>query len=540
MKARVLLVSLLFVRSAYGAAPEQGAPKLRSLAVLPTMHLHLVTQVSCVEHPDEDWSKAETSRRISSLQAELKQDPTDGVQWLRLSDYLLKADRRAEYQAALDEATKHLRRRAEGRPQDGAAQALFATALVNDGKLSDAERLLRATIKSIPKDWTCWAGLGDLLDTKFFASLGWSMARVKRTSFDKELKVFGSKKATAAQIKEAEDCQDEADLCFSQAIKLAPRHPQALLVRANHVSEATTRMMAKNAAMHQPLDKEEVFRSWGSSANCSAWAEAVKVNPTNYAAIGYWGWTEVAQGLFRQTDGTKPIERISETRRTNLLEAMRLLETGSRDPNPKLAAEAFENLGVLRFLATLETTAAKAAFRQAVALDPTRCRSWEGLVCATVGTEGNPNPQDVVSVCEERLRYDDNARNRAFLIRAYDRAGMADKALAQARSTFALEPTNALSHLCLGALLLRRAEDPKAIGECKEHMKPVVVFVVQTDDEDEGGPIAVACGLDLAIIFALEGDTDKAEKTLRDTCKLDAAEEKDKARAKEIEAAMGK
>jgi tetratricopeptide (TPR) repeat protein len=216
---------------------------------------------------------------------------------------------------------------------------------------------------------------------------------------------------------------------------------------------------------------------------------------------------------------------------------MRLLESLGNHANAATAAGALEALGILRVTVTDDWDGAKAAFRRAVALDPSRAQAWDVLV----GLVSQSNdPQELLSVCEQRVKFADTARNRVALAKACDRAGLADKAIDQARQAVRLAPKDPVAHLCAGALLLRRFPDEKTAAEMKEHLSTAHLLLAEMDDNDARDALVINHGLNMAVLMALEGDAEKARESLHKLAGMEGADDETKDRIKEIETAIGK
>ncbi len=536
MKNLLLPVLLLATLNVRAAAPEQTRQKLRSLAVLPSVSINVKMNTAELQNPDLAVGTNELTRRIVKLQKELRQYPDDAERQFQLGRYLTEAERKDEATEPFAKAVQLLRPRAENRPRDGALQAQFARALSEAGDGNEAERVLRAGIAAIPEDWACWTGLGEVLDNRELIALyGGTNRPPAGAPLEKQLVAMLPKKPTPELLKEAAACQDEADKCFDHAVALAPKEPQTYIARILHRSgHALVRQMLVSLTTGVKIDPKEWLGDMSSPEIIFDFARVVHLSPTNQTAIGCWGWT-ILTTVLTQGGDAKPIDRLPEDRRSNVLEAMRLLEGLGENPNPRVAASALEDLGMLRLMATLELEAAKAAFQRAVALEPSREQAWEGLV----GLASRGDPHVLVSVCEQRVKFSDTVRNRVALAKACDNANLPEAALEHARAAVKLGPNNPNALVCLGALLLRRPEAPNAEAEIKQTFDAAIEGLKLMPASDETAQLAVTSGIDLAIMLALDGRLDSAREMLRNVASLPGADEKNKGRIKEIETVIG-
>jgi tetratricopeptide (TPR) repeat protein len=183
---------------------------------------------------------------------------------------------------------------------------------------------------------------------------------------------------------------------------------------------------------------------------------------------------------------------------------------------------------------TFEPTGAKKAFRRAVALDPARTRAWDGLVGTAADEE---NPDDLVSVSEQRLKYDDTALNRAVAAKACDRADLHEAALRHARTAVHLDPKEPAAQLALGTLMLRRPADEEGEKEMMQHFASALELIEKMDESERRSQLYATWSMNLAVVMALSGKPEKAREALRWAAKA-AADEKDKKLIREIETAI--
>ncbi len=407
-------------------------------------------------------------------------------------------------------------------------QVQFAKALEQVGSLDEAEHVLRAATSASSNDWNCWAGLGELLDKKEIATLH-GVCWVSATMPSKQLITVtlscmapgilqSTTPPTPDVIQEARTLQAEADKCFDRAVALRPSEPQTYIARIVHRS--TYGFLRQFIASYKNWDgirSTDWVKSMMPSEACDDLARLVRLSPTNYMAVGNWGWMELTHALVQEADGSAP-----ESQRTNVLEAMRLLANIGENQPPRTAAGALEALGILRLIGTTDAEAAKAAFQRAVALDPSRNQAWDGLL--TVATLSS-DPHEFVTACRQRLKHAETIRNRVLLAKALDNAKLPAAALEQARAAVKLDPGDPLAQLCLGALLLRHLRDEEAEEELKETFSAASSAIGAMSAGDGQRQLAITYNLNRIIALALDGEMDQAREDLR---QLAATEDQDK------------
>jgi len=408
--------------------------------------------------------------------------------------------------------------------------------LSESGKEAESERVLREAVKNSSSNWLCWAGLGDRLDLKAWSILVGDTNRMRsKENFLQQLSSLSSRELTVEQRNDVQSCRREADKCFDRVKSLAPRDPAAALSRAAHCWQAAfTERVFLVLTGKEVDDSKSFFEIVSTPQTCAAWADAARLTTTNYAAIGNWGWLE-ATPSFRKLGEGKPLDTLSPEHRKNVLEAISLLEKLGDHPNPKVAAGAFEMIGLLRTVVMADENVGKAAFQRAVKLDPEREGSWNGLTLSAVNAE---DFQELSRICEERLRYDDTVQNRLLFAKTLDRIDLPTKAIEQANKAVALEPNSLLARLYAGALLLKHPESPDAESEMRKHFSKALELLDPLIKRGGDDQLAVPYFLNTAIVLALDGRTDEAREILQKLGKGNIEEEKYKERLREIDMAI--
>lgn len=519
----------------YGAAPERSSKKLRSLAVLPVVSMSL--SIDLVEAFGVKLSKSELEQQIALVRKALESSRTDAELYLQLGGYLEDAEKSDEARAAFEKAGELIRPRAEARPKDGLIQSQFAKALAGAGKDIEAEATIRRAIDKAPDDWRCWATLGRFLDGR-----SWNLLFGSTNDIPFDQQIDGLKWSLPARELSAERLDDirkyraEAEKCFSRTALLATNSFEASLDRARHRFQTwIARRFEAQMTVKNTADKIGFVEIFSDPELCVAWAEAARLTSTNYGVVGNWAWMEAVPGMAK-ANGSNALDQLSESHRKNVLEALTILEKLSEHPNPRIAAGAFEMIGVLRWMVTSEHASARTAFRRAVAFDRSRTQAWDGLVAVAVQ---DGNFEELGRICEERLKCEDSPRNRVIYAKTLDHGELAQKAQEQARKAVALAPNDLLARICAGALLLKHSATSDDDKEMRGHFAKaweLLEPIVQAGNDE---PLAVPYFLNTAIVLALDGRTDEAREVLQKLGKKEIEDEKYKERLREIEMAIG-
>jgi tetratricopeptide (TPR) repeat protein len=544
---RVAIPFALFLSAAalHAAAPEKTRQKLRSLAMLPSLSFSFSTYTTDLRYPELAVSQQELIGRINDLQRKLRESPDEPGLELELGRFLRAVGRTNESNRAAAKAIELFRPRAHDAPRDIGVQIDFAHALEAAGNLDEAESVLRRSVAIATNEWRCWDGLGELLDAKEEIVLGgtqWASTTLPLTdqftfsSGSSVPAVLLSNPPPAALIKEAESAENEADRCFDRAVTLAPAEAQAYIARVQHRSGYSfVRRFLNPYRQRGKLEEADWQKGIIPVESCQDLASVARLDPTNYNAIAFWAALELTSSLTNKSDD-KPIDRIPPSHRTNVLEAMRLLENLGEHHNPRIAAGALERLGILRMLAASDQKEARTAFQRAIVVDPSWENAWEALVGVT---SLSSDPNEFVMICSQRVKHADNVRNRVALAKAYDVAKQPIPALEQARAAVKLGPTDPLARLCLVGLLLHKWGDQSTKGEAIENITAAYDAMRTIPNSDVPITLIVTYNIDQAIGLALDGQMDQAREFLRQFATSQGLDNDVKDRIKDIQSVIG-
>jgi hypothetical protein len=158
--------------------------------------------------------------------------------------------------------------------------------------------------------------------------------------------------------------------------------------------------------------------------------------------------------------------------------------------------------------------AATGNFRRAVALDPSRNGAWDMLL---VNLLGSAPGDELASICEARLKYQNNARNHLLLAKMFaQKAHKFKEAADQARIAATLDTNNAVSPLILAAIALKDTVDTNALVTAYAELTRASNLINQLPVNDDTAERWRECVLDQAILEGLAGTADD-QKVARDS-----------------------
>jgi tetratricopeptide (TPR) repeat protein len=537
-----ILLLLWSALTCIGAAPEQSAARLRSLAQMPKVTINLQITSFEAEHPERMLGRQELERRIASLKAELKAKEADGARWLELGRYLSAMEQNDEAKLAYGKAAKQLRAPAEANPRNVRLQTELADALWQSGGREEAERLFRAVAKEVPDSWLAWTRLAEFCQAGAIRGI---VASVQDTNASPGHTISLFNVASQLKLKPAapEKWEDwkrlntESQQCLERAAKLAPDEPEVLLRQAlaQNLADAFLGGLLEGRAS-QATDRRTLIANIGSEAVCSAWGKLARRCPTNFAFAAYWGWVEASPGLYHY-EGGKALDTLTEERRKNVLEALRMLEKIAGQGERLAAAGACESLSILRYMVTMEPERATADMRRAVELDPSREQAWDGLCVYAITTQ---NWLELVRVCEERVKKRDTARNRVLLAKAYEKAGQLSKGLDSAERALALDNKNVPAQLAVAALLARVPGEETKFERAIQILQGTGRQLHEVERTEEARTWTKTYFMNAAIFYALDGQKEEARKFLKSWDEVFGDDPEGREQVNEIALAVGK
>lgn len=461
MKGFLIAVILMVPIVASAAAPPRGPDRLRDLVVFPQMDLHFNFGLDFQGNQSVSHDNSDTSDQISRARATIKQQPDNVRCLLHLGNLLDNEGETNESRSCYQEAEKLCRGKLTINPQDGLIMLDLGEALHEQEEDMAAENAYRQAVSVLPREWRCWAGLGNFLGNNFFLSIFPAPMRGQIFSSQPPPPSVLDYRPPAAALEQAEARCHEAAGCFERAMALAPQEPQVFFQHAGFLCQSNFQdcffRHYRGLGRISPADWLTAFFPAAAIDDLQA---ASKISPkdSQYISLAaYFAWIRATQ----QADVANPTFGVlAGTGRPVIRDAMTELENLENDPDKTNAAAALENLGALNMVSG-NTPEAVTDLRRAISLDPAREQLWDMLLIALVTSA---SPAEVTALCELRLKHRNSARNHLFLARAFDHESKWRESAGQAEAALQIELKNPAimitAHSELAALALKQSSDP--------------------------------------------------------------------------------
>jgi tetratricopeptide (TPR) repeat protein len=302
-------------------------------------------------------------------------------------------------------------------------------------------------------------------------------------------------------LKTSEAQCDEASRCFDRAMALAPKEPEVFFQRAGYMSISNWQnCYFRHFRDDEKIDSATCLLAFFSRETVVNLQKAAELSPSNYEHVSlaaYFTWFN-AMIQAKATNYTPDI--LPDAARKSIHNTMAHLENLSEVSDKKMAAGALENLGILN-MTFGNSQAATADFRRAVSLDPAREPSWDMWLGTLVSSA---SPDELVAICESRLKHKSSARNHLLLAKAFQRQEKWDKAIEQAEIAGKLETNNVVPPLMLAAIALKQSADTNQLSTALKYLTPAEELLKTMPANDETRTrwhelmlnTAIACGLE--------------------------------------------
>lgn len=434
------------------------------------------------EQPDPD--------EIAAVRASLRGEPGDAERLLKLAALLRESGESAAAVAACSNAVARFRPRVAQRPDDGLLLARFGEALSGAGETQEAEAVLRRATRTTPKEPECWVGLGRFLSGLVISDLLPENRQTNgRPDFSLMELMFSKYKPTGAQFDKAERREAEAIECFNRAAGLTPNDASILEYRAAcRANLSVLRVIKENATKPEP-DLMAVPFAFMAVDSVPDLRRATELAPDDARLLGTVALFEVFSTVFQRKGNTLPqlpdLARIwdslpDDTAKSVRTKLDRLTEL-AQSPSPIKAAEAAESLGLLKMMIAGDPRSAEVNLRRAVALNPKRDHAWDALAL-TLAMQSRPD--DLLAVCEARLKVRATARNHFFVSKAYEKLNRWDRVLEHARTAVKFDPASFLARSSLAVALLHRGSEAD-VREAAENLNRATGSITQASDEQK-------------------------------------------------------
>ena len=511
----------------HAAESAQGKERLRELTVFPQLDSTVNFMLKCDAFGWWVGNNESLPGDIAALEEDLKQHPADIQKRLHLS-FLLGQTGQTNEARLCDQETEQLCRKAmASRPQDGLLLTELGQSLWGADQDPERERLYRKAVSVSSNEWRCWVCLGYYLQGRASNELIPERFRnqVANGNFA-GLEAAGYQPSPEA-FKRSEEAAREAEADFQRALALAPGEPEVYVQHQAYLAGSNLcSYFVRYFREHQKPDASMMLSAYFSAAALADLKKAAGLNDNDYRLIdeaAYFDWMR-AMVVLTQGDQSKPFtpDILPGDTRRYISNTLTRLAGMTKDLDQKQQAGALESHAFLSLILTNYPDAI-ADTRRAVALDPGREASWDMLLGSLVSASASPD--ELVSVCEARLKSRDSARNHLFLAKAFTKAGAWPKAEEQAEAAVRLEPDNLTAQIMLAALEIRQGGEAKSLERAKEHLHAAGLLAVKMPDDQQ----KVRCGRDLAldsaIYAALLDKNDEAKKLVNAALKMNPNDE---------------
>ena len=520
----ILLTCCLAALAVQAVTPQVGKDRLRDLVKLPTMSF----QPDWKFDPETGFSLGsgteDAQAQIERLRKGLKNDDADAECQQRLAELYQTANDATNSRNAWQRSAEYFRKRVDLQPQNADLLAGFGTSLDGVGRVAEAESVLRRAVRTDPGDWKCQLALGRFLENQ-----------ARRGLLERPATV-----ATGAPVHPTADGAalarkwlDEAGDCFDRAVAAAPRESEVYLRRGLHrCLSATLLNQIESTAGSSDADP---LNGCFSLENLADLQHASRLAPGDYRLTGATALFEIY--AVSASKGHVDWEHISWNSlpvksQASIREALVRLEDLAQSPDTQVAAGALEVLGILEGPILHESDSCITSLQRAVALQPSRQQSWEVLV-ATLAQTGRFD--DLLSVCENQIKYDDSTRSHLMLAKAHEKLQQWDDCEDEAREAVGNDPNDVLADLSFGALLLKRSRDNAAVlAEADDWLTRSENALKQIPPQQRNRQEVIDLTLTRSIYFALTDEMDTARKWVQTVIERD----KDNKLAREILDAM--
>lgn len=515
-----LAVALLLCSWARGAAPGVNRERLAALAPLPTVNLQTGFVLSTSDLLSSINGREEWPAEIARLHERLKKEPEDQAALRDLGRLLAKSGATNAATRLQEKRVQILRAQVKTRPNDGELLADLGNALNALGQREEAEAVLRrATIQS-PDVWQAWAGLGQTLMWKSVRIL---VAPAREAGVEVDLHSPQSRKRlldhppSPGDLARCEQLLTAAGQALDQAVEVAPDGPEVYYERGASRMVLSSAQQAVDLLQGKSSDEvNPVLRTYGAALPDIK--KAASLSQTNYRA---WAWSAFVEFVQHNKPDSTPrdLDELPATSRRFIREAMTRLRAMGDHPNPSVAAGALDGLTSVQLITgSARPSEAIEHLSRAVKLDPDRSQTWDFLIGLLGSEEGRT--RELIETCRRRVAHRDSTRNRLFLIKALDRAGRVDAALAEANVVLEQHPGDETIHLCAAALLMHKDTSEETLRQAATHLARAEAGLKRLDLPKDLRTLPLDLALTKAVWLALSGHVEPAKKYVDQVLKL--------------------
>jgi tetratricopeptide (TPR) repeat protein len=475
--------------------------------------------------------------QIARLEQELKGTPGDYTRWQRLGLLQAEIGATTASQDAYRKAAALLEKALSGRADDSRIQARLGECYQAQGRLAEAEAVLRSAVRINPKEWRAWIALGELLDAKAWKRLAPTQADLDALKSSKTLAELKarlssgfSQKLTGPALAEAKRLTDEAHTCYDRAVTAGSQDPEPYLARA------ASRMLSEGGvgglvtALERSSAGAETMKRLLSPEVAADLRRARRLaadspETTTATAAMECFWIILEKGDPLEELGTEASwKAIPQAAQAPIIEAMLRLSELATSPDRSISAAASEGLGILAFIRGQQEKMEN-HLKKAASLRPLNTRSLDLLTLAYLSSG---RIDEVARLYQEQIQRDDTPRRRYVLAKALYKLNKKDSARLQLGTALQSAPDDFYCNLGMAALLLQDNQPDAATATLMRLAE--LERKGKLPDDQRAELFAI-----LGIWQGLRGKTDEAKATLKKAQSLDTSNES----ATEALAALG-
>lgn len=511
MRLRFVLVLMLATLPAMAVTPELGKERLRKLVKLPTVTF----QANWSFDPERGFalgsSSQDTTARTARLRGEMKRDASDAERYHALAELYIGNNDFANAGRCWSRAVEFYRRRLESQPTDGVLMAGLGESLHGTGKTQEAESLLRRATHTAPGEWKCWVALGRFLDAEARRSIEQSSRTGTGVDEEKPSNAAAGQ-PSSGRVALAQRRLEEAGECFEKAVTLAPDEAEVYLRRALHRCLRNVLENRIRLAEGEQKEDADVLSNCYSPESLADLQRASRLRPEDYQLMAGTVLFEIYTACSR--NGQVKWDELSwnslpDKSQRSFHDAIARLEDLGQNPDARVAAGALELLGILQGPVLHEPQRAIANFRRALALDPSREQAWEML--ASLLARGG-RYQELLAVCEDRVRRHNSARSHLLLAKACERLGLWEDCEENVLAALGDGPNEFALNLSYAALLLRRSKSAALLSEANDWLVRAELLASKAPSAQRSRQQIIDLALTRSIYFALADEVDAARQ----------------------------
>jgi tetratricopeptide (TPR) repeat protein len=502
------------------ATPESGADRLRKLLKMPTVSLESGFSLNSEEGFSLSQNNPSALKEISEIRKQLKGDSSDAEAYARLAELYAKASDSKKADECYQKAAILFRQQAATRPDDPRLLADFGRALWSAGKIKEADSVLRRAVQIDPGRAISWQTLGHFLEAEAkHALIQEAEGPRKKLGPEKLLLEVSRVKPRAEQVAQSRNFAAEASVCFDRAVAVSTNSSDAYLQRALHKSFDGYLQNVLAYVQGEKTDVTEVMKGMFNIDCLPDFQKAAQLSSQEYRTLAMSAFFEAFAMNIQSNPSQGTLgawNQLPDRSQKSIRSALTRLENLGQEPDAHLAAGAMESLSILQGFVVGDRTGAERSARRAVALDPTRERSWDMLI----GLLAKPETyEELRSICEQRVRQKETARNRILLAKAHERLNQLERAEENVQTAIKLDPNDFTANLAEAALLMKRRRDAGGLGSAARFLgKAEQILKKENKDSD---PRYVQLTLTSSIYYALRGEMDKARELIRGVLESD-------------------